>query len=248
MYKLLTSVINTEDAILQGSGISLSGIAKILALIGTLFAVLNAPSGISQLIGSDLSVSSALQSLQTTLIGTSLLGTAGRMIGGAAKDAGALSTYGIGRLMGGSSIGKQLTAMLPGGIRQEGNPLVSERATFGGIQGGIDSMASSSDPEIADFAAGFVTNGLPNIAKPISELNASSGSMRDIMHNSSYSGFEKFSRMGMKVTGWGASRAYAAASNRVASIGRRRYAMNRGHMNNMAMMNTMSNISGGDQQ
>ena len=70
------------------ANISLSGLAKILALIGTLFAVLNAPSGISQLIGSDLSVSSALQSLQTTMIGTSMLGTAGRMIGSAAKDAG----------------------------------------------------------------------------------------------------------------------------------------------------------------
>ena len=64
------------------SGVTLTGIAKILALIGTLFAVLNAPAGISQLIGSDLSVSSALQSLQTTMIGSSLIGAAGRILGG----------------------------------------------------------------------------------------------------------------------------------------------------------------------
>ncbi len=235
--------IAKETESYSSSGITLSGIAKILALIGTMFAVLNAPPGISQLIGADLSVSSALQSLQTTLIGTSLLGTAGRMMGGAAKDAGALSTYGIGRMLGGSSIGKQISSMLPGGNSSGGNPLVSDRAVFGGIEGGIDSVMSSSNPGITDFAAGFVSNGLPNIAKPISELNASSGSMRSIMSNPSYSGLEKLSRMGMKVTGWGASRAYAAASNRVASIGRRSFQMNRNYMN-PAMMNTVINQGG----
>ncbi len=218
------------------SGVTLTGIAKILALIGTLFAVLNAPAGISQLIGSDLSVSSALQSLQTTMIGSSLLGAAGRVFGGTAKDAGALATYGTGRLLGGSSIGKQMENMAngtAGGL----SPLVSDRAAFGGIQGGIESVMSSNNPGLTDFAAGFAANGLPNIAKPISELNASSGSMRDIISNPNYSGFEKFSRMGMKVTGWGASRAYAAASNRVASIGRRDYRSYHSPMNSMTMMN-----------
>ena len=248
MIYLINELVENNTQLYAGSGITLSGIAKILALIGTLFAVLNAPAGISQLIGSDLSVSSSLQSLQTTLIGTSLLGTSARMIGGTAKYAGALATYGAGRLLGGSSIGKQISSMFPGGMKSGGNPLVSDRATFGGIQGGIDSVSSSSNPGITDFAAGFVSNGLPNIAKPISELNASSGSMKDIMHNPSYSGFEKFSRMGMKVTGWGASKAYAAASNRVASIGRRSYAINRGYMNNMAMMNSINTMRPGGEQ
>ena len=218
------------------AGTTLTGIAKILALIGMMFAVLNAPTGISQLIGADLSVSSALQSLQTTLIGSSLLGAAGRFLGGTAKDAGALAAYGGGRLLGGSSIGKQMESALQG-VSGGLNPLVSERAALGGIQGGIESVMSSNSPGLADFAAGFVSNGLPNIAKPISELNASSGSMRDIISNPNYSGFEKFSRMGMKVTGWGASRAYAAASNRVASIGRRDYRSYRNPMNPMTMMN-----------
>ena len=235
--------IAKETESYSSSGITLSGIAKILALIGTMFAVLNAPSGISQLIGADLSVSSALQSLQTTMIGGGLLMGGTRMLGSAARDVGAFSTYGIGRLLGGSSIGKQISSMLAGGNRLGGNPLVSDRATFGGIEGGIDSVMSSSNPRITDFAAGFVSNGLPNIAKPISELNASSGSMRSIMSNSSYSGLEKLSRMGMKVTGWGASRAYAAASNRVASIGRRSFQMNRNYMN-PATMNTVVNQGG----
>ena len=227
------------------SGITLTGIAKILALIGTLFAVLNAPAGISQLIGSDLSVSSALQSLQTTMIGSSLLGAAGRILGGTAKDAGALATYGAGRLLGGSSIGKQMESALQGtagGL----NPLVSERSTFGGIQGGIESMMSSDSPGLTDFAAGFAANGLPNIARPISEFNASSGSVKDILSNPGYSGFEKFSRMGMKVTGWGASRAYATASNRVASIGRRNTGGYRNPMNSMAMMNAINSQTGGE--
>ena len=133
--------------------------------------------------------------------------------------------------------------MLPGGNSSGGNPLVSDRAVLGGIEGGIDSVMSSSNPGIADFAAGFVTNGMPNIAKPISEFNASSGSMRSIMNNPSYSGLEKLSRMGMKVTGWGASRAYAAASNRVASMGRRNHPMNRNHMN-PAMINTVISNGG----
>ena len=141
MYVLLEPV---SETISEGTGITLTGIAKILTLIGTMFAVLNAPSGISQLIGADLSVSSALQSLQTTLIGSSLLGTAGRIIGGVAKDAGALSTYGIGRMLGGSSIGKQISSMLPGGNSSGGNPLVSDRAILGGIEGGIGSVMSSS--------------------------------------------------------------------------------------------------------
>ena len=228
------------------SGVTLTGIAKILALIGTLFAVLNAPAGISQLIGSDLSVSSALQSLQTTMIGSSLLGAAGRILGGTARDAGALAAYGGGRLLGGSSIGKQMENMA-NGVAGGLSPLVSDRSAFGGIQGGIESVMSSNSPGLMDFAAGFAANGLPNIAKPISELNASSGSMRDIISNPNYSGFEKFSRMGMKVTGWGASRAYAAASNRVASIGRRDMRSYRNPMNPMTMMNAANPQNGGEQ-
>ena len=228
-----------------GTGVTLTGIAKILALIGTMFAVLNAPAGISQLIGSDLSVSSALQSLQTTMIGSSLLGTAGRILGNTAKDAGALATYGGGRLLGGSSIGKQMENMA-GGVAGGLSPLVSDRAAFGGIQGGIESVLSSNNPGFSDFAAGFAANGLPNIAKPISELNASSGSMRDIISNPNYSGFEKFSRMGMKMTGWGASRAYAAASNRVASFGRRDIRSYRNPMNTMTTMNVSNTQTGGE--
>ncbi len=226
-YFLLKTTVQDLSA---SSGITLSGLAKILALIGTLFAVLNAPSGISQLIGSDLSVSSALQSLQTTMIGTGLLSNAGRMLGSTVKDASALATYGTGRILGGASINQQLNPPL-----DAINPIVSNRPALGGIQGGIESMNSSDNPGFIDFAAGFIANGMPNIARPISRINAVSGSFRDIMANSSYSSAEKLGRAGLKMTGWGASRAYVAASARVSSFGHRKGRSKRG----MTQINSM---------
>ena len=104
-------------------------------------------------------------------------------------------------------------------------------------------MKSSADPGALDFAAGFLANGLPNIARPISDFNASSGSVRDILSNPNYSGFEKIGRMGMKVTGWGASRAYSAASNRVASMGRR-YPAYGNHMNTAMLANAAAQQGG----
>ena len=242
MYYLLliTTAVNDggSTTTVTGTGTTITGIAKILALIGTLFAVLNAPSGISQLIGSDLSVSSALQSLQTTMIGSSLLGGAARMIGSTAKDATALTTYGVGRSLGGASIVKQMQSISSG--NSQGNPLVSDRATLGGIQAGLNNLNESSSPSIGDFASGMISNGLPNIAKPISNINESSGSFNDVMRNPNYSGMEKVGRVGLKSIGWGSSRAYAAASNRVASIGKRNYNSKPMGFNNPSMINVAS--------
>lgn len=81
-----------------------SGLAKDIALIGALFGVLNAPNGISQIIGSDIGVSSALQSLQTTMMGMNIASSAGRLIGGTATYAGAAATYLTGRAVGGASM------------------------------------------------------------------------------------------------------------------------------------------------
>ena len=243
MYYLLQLTTTMPGSSGATTGTSITGIAKILALIGTLFAVLNAPSGISQLIGSDLSVSSALQSLQTTLIGSSLLGGAARMIGSTAKDATALTTYGAGRILGGSSIAKQMQSIASGAI---GNPLVSDRATLGGIQGGLNNLNESSYPSFGDFASGMISNGLPNIAKPISNINESSGTFNDVMRNPNYSSIEKVGRVGLKTIGWGSSRAYAAASNRVASIGKRDYKSRTSSFNSPAMMN-VTNQTGGNE-
>lgn len=242
MYYLLQLTTTMPGSSGATTGTSITGIAKILALIGTLFAVLNAPSGISQLIGSDLSVSSALQSLQTTLIGSSLLGGAARMIGSTAKDATALTTYGVGRSLGGSSIAKQIQSIASGA---PGNPLVSDRATLGGIQGGLNNLNESSNPSLGDFASGMISNGLPNIAKPISNINESSGSFSDVIRNPNYSTIEKVGRVGLKTIGWGSSRAYAAASNRVASIGKRNYTSKPIGLKNPSMMNVTS--SGGNE-
>lgn len=235
MNNILKIIAENNELVTLDSGITLSGLAKIMALIGTLFAVLNAPAGISQLIGSDLSVSSSLQSLQTTMIGGGLLSSAGRMLGNTLKDAGALSTYGVGRMLGGASINKQLQ----NNSSVEGlNSLISNRPTLGGIEAGINNMKTSSNPGINNFVSGLMTGGLPNIAKPISEINSQNGSYSSIMTNPSYSSLEKIGRAGLRATGWGASRAYAAASNRVASFGHRGYPAGKNSMmNNLSMTN-----------
>ena len=94
-----------------------------------------------------------------------------------------------------------------------------------------------------DFASGFVANGFPNIAKPISKINADSGSFRNIFSESSYSPAEKISRSVLKMTGLGASKFYSAASDRVASFGHRNTSMSPS-MRNMTMMNVISREAG----
>ena len=83
------------------------------------------------------------------------------------------------------------------------------------------------------------------MAKPISNINESSGSFSDVIRNPNYSTIEKVGRVGLKTIGWGSSRAYAAASNRVASIGKRNYTSKPIGLNNPSMMNVTS--SGGNE-
>ena len=240
MNELLYLVPVLQDTISETSGITLSGLAKILALIGTLFAVLNAPNGISQLIGADLSVSSSLQSLQTTMIGTGLLGGALRTAGTAAKDAGALSIYGAGRMVGGSSILQQISNMASG----VSSPLVSSRPVSGGFGEAVNSLSSGSGA--GGFVSSLVSGGLPNIARGISDYNRDSGSFSSIVSNSKYTGAEKISRMGSKAIGWGASRAYASASNHVAAMRQRGLSPGNASLNRMALMNSVSSADKGE--
>jgi len=240
MNQLIYLVPVLQDSLSETSSITLSGLAKILALIGTLFAVLNAPSGISQLIGADLSVSSSLQSLQTTMIGTGLLGGALRTAGTAAKDAGALSIYGAGRVLGGSSILQQISNM----ASEVSNPLVSSRPVAGGFGEALNSLSSGSGT--GGFVSSLVSGGLPNIAKGISDYNRDSGSFSSIVRNSKYTGAEKISRMGSKAIGWGASRAYASASNRVATIRQRGPSSGSTSLNRMVLMNSVSSADKGE--
>ncbi|MBQ6217186.1 MAG: hypothetical protein IJK53_07355 [Erysipelotrichaceae bacterium] len=230
----MNALIINNSIIFFSNEVTLSGIAKILALIGTLFAVLNAPNGISQLIGADLSVSSSLQSLQTTMIGTGLLGGALRTAGTAAKDAGALSVYGAGRMVGGSSILQQISNMASG----VSSPLVSSRPVSGGFGEAVNSFSSGNGA--GGFVSSLVSGGLPNIARAISSYNTESGSFSSIAKNSKYSGIEKITRMGSRALGWGASRAYAAASNRVSSLGHRSPVSQNNSLNRMSLMNSIS--------
>lgn len=92
------------------ASIDVSTIAKVLFMIGALMGVLNAPQGISALLGADVGATSGMQGIQSALIAGQAMMGAGRVAAGATALAGkgALNTarfgaYGAGRLLGGKT-------------------------------------------------------------------------------------------------------------------------------------------------
>lgn len=89
-------------------------IAKGIAFVAALFAIVNAPSGIAQLFGGDIGAGTAMQSMHsmqmmmgsvntaTHLANTAM--TAGTSLGSGAMTAGAALTYGAGRVLGGKTL------------------------------------------------------------------------------------------------------------------------------------------------
>lgn len=75
-------------------------IAKTLFFIGSLMAVMNAPSGIAQLLGGDVGVGTAYQQVQSLM----MLGTGVQMAGSALSFGAAGGFYGAGRWLGGRSL------------------------------------------------------------------------------------------------------------------------------------------------
>ncbi|MDO4189768.1 MAG: hypothetical protein Q4D29_12365 [Lachnospiraceae bacterium] len=204
-------------SILEGASDIVISLAKLLTLIGCLAAVLNAPSGLSQLIGADLGIGSALQSLQTTSIAMGGLGSVMRLGGNAFNGA----MYGAGRLMGGASVGSILgdsgggAGGAPGGFTGDGN-IVSERSMGGAIGQAFSEFNNAQETGQSPLGAaigGLFTGGIPNVAKAFSSLNSSSGSVGNILSNPSYNPLQKAGRLVSKGVGWGAGRAYTSAVN-----------------------------------
>lgn len=92
-------LVNAGMAIVVGLTFNDNTIAKLIAMIGALFAILNAPSGIGQLIGADIGANQALQSLQSSMALLSI----GRSVGSIGANMAAFSTYAVGRLAGGTA-------------------------------------------------------------------------------------------------------------------------------------------------
>jgi hypothetical protein len=168
------------------ANIQLTGLTKGIFFIGALFAIMNAPTGVAQIIGSDIGTSSGIQSLAQLKAFSGALrsgGTAGIAMAGAAAGtmvtAGAGTVYGIGRMKGNSSMNpltQGINALAGGGTgggSSNTNSSGSGRGGFGGFggTGGGSSNTSSSGSGGGGFG-GFGGNGGPSL---VTEDDASYG-------------------------------------------------------------------------
>jgi hypothetical protein len=215
-----------------------SGLAKDIALIGALFGVLNAPNGISQIIGSDIGVSSALQSMQTTMMAAGISSSAGRLIGNAATFAGAGATYGVGRMFGGASMKSIAENTLPGmktisgsiqgtaggfsdgsgGVGTGGtsdlNLTMSEspgqQASFVSDRSGMSGWSSIPKGNgLGDTLSNIKHSGAPNVAAAVSNFDKSNGTVRQMLNSGNIGG------VALRGATWGANKMYSASMNRL---------------------------------
>jgi len=137
------------------ANIQLTGLTKGIFFIGALFAIMNAPTGVAQIIGSDIGTSSGIQSLAQLKAFSGALrsgGAAGIAMAGAAGGTmlttGAGAVYGIGRLKGNPSmnpITKSIQGFTGGGNSGDGtNTGVGGGNGFGGGIGGILGAAANT--------------------------------------------------------------------------------------------------------
>ena len=223
---------NTENALI-------GGIAKIIAYTGGLMAILNAPSGISQLIGGDIGVTSTLQSMQTSMMGANLMSKGASLIGKAGLTAGAAAVYGTGRVLGGSSIGSQIKNTTGGGtsfvgqilggrkwgqdgnsetgesdikMRMEQDPVKRGSKVSGATVGGT---AKNIKDAIANGNLGDLTDALkngrisPNIAKKFTEMDTGR-SVKDMLNDGNLKGYAGVALRGINK---GSSALYGMSSN-----------------------------------
>lgn len=190
----------------------LNGLAKIIAYCGALMGVLNAPSGVGQLIGADIGTQSALQSIQSTMVGAQAI----KSIGGIAKSAAAGATYLTGRALGGKSIKDQIAdANKGGGINISG----ASKTTPMSSTGYGDENSASSGPSETSYDLNVSKQQTPpstiakdntvssNIANTAKQDYKHGGGGRGFMYNCKVAAARGASKVGKK--------AFAAASDRV---------------------------------
>jgi len=84
--------------------VPLSGLAKGLFFIGCAFAIMNGPSGIAQLLGSNIGAANSFQQMQQLFAFKSALQPAFQAAGSAVSFAAAAGVYGTGRALGGRTL------------------------------------------------------------------------------------------------------------------------------------------------
>ncbi|BET20957.1 hypothetical protein [Solobacterium moorei] len=112
--------------------VPISALAKVIFFIGALSAVMNAPTGIAQLLGGDVGVGTAFQQMQSLGMISSAMSGIGGVAAGAALTMGASAIYGGGRLAGGTGL-----------LHSAGEALGGLTGGSGGILAGIGNSNSS---------------------------------------------------------------------------------------------------------
>ncbi len=210
----------------RSSSSFVSGLAKDIALIGALFAVLNAPNGISQIIGADIGVSSALQSMQTSMMAMGITSSAGRLLGNAGSFAVAGATYGTGRLLGGASMKSIAANTIPGvktlsGTIQNmgGNWSDGQSGAGGGGNSDLNltmSETPSQKPSFIDSRGG--ASGLDGIRNNPSGMIAETlgnTNVARVVNNYANNGGNAIGRTAAKMASWGGNKMYSASMNRL---------------------------------
>lgn len=124
--------------------VPISALAKVIFFIGALSAVMNAPTGIAQLLGGDVGVGTAFQQMQSLGMISSAMSGIGGMAAGAALTLGAGAIYGGGRLAGGTGLLHSAGAAAVSGLAGNGD------ASFGG---GMSPAAFGEPPTEKQLAA-----------------------------------------------------------------------------------------------
>ncbi len=133
------------------SVIQLSPFATTAFLIGALAAILNAPSGIASILGSDIGATSAMQSLQMTAAMGHAIGNGIRIAGhaagigaGIAAKTGAGAIYGAGRMMGGKTFNPD-NINFPASWQSGGNGVSASGGSVNEPTAGYSPSGSSKD-------------------------------------------------------------------------------------------------------
>ena len=200
-----------------------SGLAKDIALIGALFGVINAPSGIAQIFGSDIGLQTAMQNMTTITAGTQIASSAVRLLGGAASFAAAGAFYGGGRLLGGASRGSIASSGIPA-MNTISGAISSLGGGFSSGQGNTEGSNSSLDLSMRETPAqqgSLISNrgGALGVGSGGHDAFHNLGNMNiaRMVSNYSSSGGNKIVRTAAQVASWGGSKMYAASINRLNS-------------------------------
>lgn len=128
-------------------------LVRIMILIGGMMAIVAAPSGIAQLLGSDIGVGSMLQQIASLKYATAGIGAAFGGVKAGAMTAGAAAVYGGGRMMGGQGLlhnaGNMMNQAAGGGMKNKG----ASTATGSGTEGFASKMNGySQEPAFSSGA------------------------------------------------------------------------------------------------